>query len=255
MSRKFALVIGNTEYDDPGLMQLPVPRNDAADFARVLKDPNLCAFDDVQILLDQPSSSATEAIDAFFDHKKPDDLLVLYFSGHGVRDEVGSLYLAFKNTNRSRMRATAVKSDYLREAMDQSRSRRQVAVFHCCNSGVFPEGTKTVIGSPMGMATAFQGYGRFVLMASDAMQFAWEGNKVIGEAQDSRLTHFLARGLEGEADRNSDGKITVDELYDYAYEEIARLMAKQTPTSQSILGDSRAWLEKATYQKSERRGQ
>ena len=81
MSRKFALIIGNTEYADPGLMQLNAPGNDAADFARVLKDPDICAFDDVRVLLNEFSSAVTETIDEFFDQKKPDDLLVLYFSG------------------------------------------------------------------------------------------------------------------------------------------------------------------------------
>ncbi len=36
--------------------------------------------------------------------------------------------------------------------------------------------------------------------------------------------------MEGEADIDSDGKITVDELYDYAYEQIVRLTPKQTPS-------------------------
>ena len=166
VSRKFALVIGNTEYADPGLMQLTAPRNDTEDFARVLKDQDICAFDDVRTLLNELSSTVTEVIDEFFDQKKPDDLLVLYFSGHGVRDELGSLYLAFKNTIRSRLRGTAIKSEYIREAMDQSRSKRQVVILDCCNSGAFPQGTKGAIGSPMGMAAALQGYGRFVLMAS-----------------------------------------------------------------------------------------
>jgi hypothetical protein len=82
----------------------------------------------------------------------------------------------------------------------------------------------------MGMLTALQGYGRFVLAASDATQFAWEGDKVIGETQSSLFTHFLVKGLEGEADGNGDGRITVDELYDYAFEQISRLTPKQTPT-------------------------
>jgi hypothetical protein len=230
VSGKFALIIGNTEYTDPGLAQLTAPGKDAEDFGRVLLSPEICAFDNVHVLLNEPSFVVSEAIDAFFYQKKPGDLLVVYFSGHGVRDEYGVLYLAVKNTNRTRLRATAIRSDYIREAMDQSRSKRQVVILDCCNSGAFPQGTKAEVGGAMGLVSALQGYGRFVLTASDATQFAWEGNRVIGETQNSLFTHFLVKGLEGEADRDGDGRITVDELYDYSYEEIARLTPKQTPT-------------------------
>jgi multiple sugar transport system substrate-binding protein len=229
MSGKFALIIGNTEYIDPGLAQLTAPGKDAEDFARVLQDKEICAFDEVRVLLNHVSSTVIEAVDEFFDQKKPDDLLVLYFSGHGVRDELGALYLAVKNTIRSRLRSTAIKSDYIRDAMNQSRSKRQVVVLDCCNSGAFSQGMKAETGGPMGMVSAFQGYGRYVLTASDEIQFAWEGDKIIGETDNSLFTHFLLKGLEGEADSDSDGRITVDELYDYAYEQISRLTPKQTP--------------------------
>jgi len=142
MSRKFALVIGNTEYIDPGLAQLFTPGKEAEDFARVLKDPDICAFDNVIALLNEPEHVVREAIDEFFDQKKPDDLLILYFSGHGIRDELGSLYLAVKNTIRTRLRSTAIKSDYVREAMDQSRAKRQVLILDCTNSGAFAQGSK-----------------------------------------------------------------------------------------------------------------
>jgi hypothetical protein len=170
-----------------------------------------------------------ESIDEFFDQKKPDDLLVLYFSGHGVRDELGALYLAARNTIRTRLRSTAVKSDYIRDAMNQSRSKRQVVILDCCNSGAFLAGMKAEVGGAMGMVSAFQGYGRYVLTASDEIQFAWEGDKIIGETNNSLFTHFLLKGLEGEADSDSDGRITVDELYDYTYEQISRVTPKQTP--------------------------
>lgn len=231
MSGKFALIIGNTEYTDAGLARLTAPGKDAEDFARVLLDKEICAFDQVNVLLNQPSFTIIEAIDEFFDQKKPDDLLVLYFSGHGVRDDLGTLYLAVRNTNRSRLRSTAIKSSYVSEAMDQSRSRRQVLILDCCNSGAFPHGTKAATGVSIGTAHAFEGngYGRVVLTASDATQFAWEGDKVIGETDRSLFTHFLVKGLEGEADKNRDGKITVDDLYNYAYEQIINRTPKQTP--------------------------
>jgi formylglycine-generating enzyme required for sulfatase activity len=231
MSGKYALIIGNTEYTDPGLAQLTAPGRDAEDFARVLRSPDICAFDDVNILLNQPEYMVRGAFDEFFDQKRPDDLLVLYFSGHGVRDELGALYLAVKNTIRSRLRSTAVKSDYIREAMDQSRSRRQVLILDCCNSGAFAQGTKASTGGSIGTASAFEGtgFGRVVLTASDSTQFAWEGDKVIGETQNSLFTHFLVKGLEGEAEKDGDGKITVDKLYDFAYGQIVSLTSQQTP--------------------------
>lgn len=231
MSGKYALIIANTEYSDTGLSQLTAPGKDAEDFARVLREKEFCAFDDVNILLNQPSSAINEAIDEFFEQKKQDDLLVLYFSGHGVRDELGALYLAVKNTNRFRLRSTAIKSDFIKEAMDQSRSRRQVLILDCCNSGAFAQGTKAATGMSVGTATAFEGgYGRVILTASDSTQFAWEGDKVIGNTDNSLFTHYLVEGLKGNADRDGDGHITVDELYDYAYEKVRLATPKQTPS-------------------------
>ncbi|HXQ33457.1 MAG TPA: hypothetical protein VN843_05495, partial [Anaerolineales bacterium] len=74
------------------------------------------------------------------------------------------------------------------------------------------------------------GYGRIVLTASDATQFAWEDDIVSGGTGNSLFTHFLIKGLEGEADLDGDGRITIDELYDYAYEQISKITPKQTPT-------------------------
>ncbi len=185
----------------------------------------------VKTLLNQPEHVIRRSIDEFFDQKKPDDLLVMYFSGHGVRDELGALYLAVKDTDRSYLRSTAIKSDFVREAMDQSRSRRQVLILDCCNSGAFGQGTKAATGVSIGTSTAFEsGYGRIILTASDSTQFAWEGDRVIGETQNSLFTHYLVEGLKGPADRNGDGQITVDELYDYAYEKVKLATPKQTPS-------------------------
>ncbi|MEO7840850.1 MAG: SUMF1/EgtB/PvdO family nonheme iron enzyme [Anaerolineales bacterium] len=231
MSGKFALIIANTEYTDTGLAQLTAPGKDAKEFGRVLDSSDLCAFTDVIILFNEDTSKVNETIDHFFSNKKPDDLLVLYFSGHGVRDEYGSLYLAVKNTNRARLRSTAIKSEFITEVMDQCRSRRQVLILDCCNSGAFAQGTKAATGVSIGTASAFEGkgYGRVVLTASDSTQFAWEGDKVIGTTENSLFTHYLVKGLEGEADTNGDGRITIDELYDYAYEQIVNITPKQTP--------------------------
>ena len=231
MSGKYALIVANTEYTDPGLLQLKAPGKDAEDFARVLRSPDIASFDKVFTLINRDVFIVNQAIEDFFTGKKPGDLLLLYFSGHGVRDENGALYLAVKNTNRGRLRSTAIKADFIREAMDHSRAKRLVLILDCCNSGAFAQGSKAATGVSIGTATAFEGtgYGRIVLTASDSTQYAWEGDQIIGDTENSLFTHFLVKGLEGEADLDGDGRITVDELYDYAYEQIVSCTPKQTP--------------------------
>ena len=247
MTGKYALIIGNTEYTDPGLAELTAPGKDTEDFAHVLRDKNICAFDDVTVILNQPEYVIREAVDDFFNQRKPEDLLVLYFSGHGVRDELGTLYLAVKNTMRTKLRATGIRSDYISEAMDQSRSRRQVLILDCCNSGAFARGTKAATGVSMGTATAFEaGYGRVILTASDSTQFAWEGDTVIGETNNSLFTHFLVKGLAGEADLDGDGCITVDELYDYTFERVRVATPRQTPSKFSSKQQGEIILRKIT---------
>jgi hypothetical protein len=50
VSGKFALIIGNTEYTDPGLAQLTAPGKDARAFGRTLDSTDICAFDDVSVM-------------------------------------------------------------------------------------------------------------------------------------------------------------------------------------------------------------
>ena len=74
------------------------------------------------------------------------------------------------------------------------------------------------------------GSGRVVLTATDATQYAWEGRRVIGVAENSVFTYYLIQGLQtGEADRDADGLISLDELYDCVYDKVLDETSKQTP--------------------------
>jgi formylglycine-generating enzyme required for sulfatase activity len=231
MASKFALVIANTEYQDASFAKLTAPGKDAEEFAQVLRE--LAAFDDVQVLLNEGEGKTRRSIARFFAERKRDDLLLLYFSGHGVRNEVGHLYLAANDTEINILAASGIPAEFVTQSMNNSRSQRQLLILDCCNSGAFAHGSKSAsgVGKSMGIATAFEGsgFGRVVLTATDATQYAWEGDKVIGETQKSVFTHFLIEGLKGDADLDSDGRIDVDELYDYAYDQVVSRTPKQTP--------------------------
>ena len=232
MNRKLALIIGNSKYEDTRLARLVMPDVDVEAMKEVLQDPQIGGFDDVTALVNEPGDSIRRSIARFFAEKKRSDLLLLYFSGHGVRDDRGDLYLAVKDTELNLLSGTAIPASYITGETDRSRSQRQVLILDCCHSGAFARGAKGTPGARVGTATAFKGagYGRVVLTATDSTQYAWEGDEVTGEGENSVFTYYLIQGLKtGEADADGDGRITLDELYDYVYERVKSETPRQTP--------------------------
>lgn len=232
MTKRLALIVGNSLYRDQTLSGLKSPDADVGALKDALSDPALGGFDDVNLVFNSASHIVRREIFDFFDRKKRNDLLLFYFTGHGVLDKNGQLYMVVKDTDTKALRGTAIPARYITEEMDNCRSRRQVLILDCCHSGAFERGTKGATGMSVGTSNVFEGsgYGRVVLTASDATQYAWEGNQVIGDAENSLFTHFFIQGIQsGEADADRDGKITIDEIYEYTYERILAETSHQTP--------------------------
>jgi len=232
MSDRLALIIANNEYDDPKLARLATPRHDAEALAEVLRDPAIGGFD-VTLLANTTLRVVLQEIAHLYRRRKRDDLLLLYYSGHGIRDNYGDLYLAVKDTETDIVSATSINAAFMRDQLDRSRSLRKVVILDSCHSGLFARGGKALLGSQAGAGEAFagSGYGRVILTASNAVEFAWEGDRLVGEAETSVFTHFLVEGLQtGAADLDGDGQISLDELYDYVYEQVVTSgFSKQTP--------------------------
>lgn len=234
MAGRYALILANWIYEDSRLKRLVTPEQDATGLADALRDPNIGAFDNVKVCENYARDRVEEELELFFLDKRPDDLLLVYFSGHGVRDAEGYLYLAVRNTKtrvEGVLTSTAVSAQQITKFLDSCRSRSQVLVLDCCHSGAFSQGIKAAIGS-VGTKDAFagNGYGRWVLTATDATQYAWEGDKISGNHTHSIFTRYLIEGLRtGNADVNDDGRITVEELYQYVHARVQESGAKQTP--------------------------
>jgi hypothetical protein len=229
---RYALVVACAEYDDPRLQELSAPLEDAASFAATLEDPARGDFA-VTLAQNQTSWAVSEVIEAFFSECRPTDLLLLYFSGHGIKDPDGRLYFAARNTRPDRLRSTGVPATFIHDLMQQSRARSQVLVLDCCHSGAFARGMVAKSGGQVGIAERLAGRGRVILAASDALQYAFESGEMVGvgQAPSSVFTHCLVEGLRsGAADLDGDGYVTVDELYDYVDSHISEATGYQSPT-------------------------
>ena len=224
---RYALVVASSHYADATLTRLEAPAHDARELADVLASPGIGGFD-VTTLADELASRVMQEIESFFDGRRREDLVLLYFSGHGILDEGARLYFATTDTRADRPRSTAVSASFVNDLMGECRSRRQVLVLDCCNSGAFARGLKA--GGSIGTGERFEGRGRVVITASDALQYAFEGDHIEGEATGSVFTSALVGGLRsGAADLNRDGRVTLDELYDFVYGRVLDLSPRQRP--------------------------
>lgn len=225
MTRRTALVVGVSSYKK--LAPLPNSTRDAQAMEAVLKD--VAGFDKVDILIDPELTALGEAIEEHFVSARPDDLVLFYFSGHGITDDDGRLHFAVPTTHKHRdgtiIRASALTCQQLQEAMHRSRSRHQVIILDCCNSGAFEKGFNakndgTVDLRPLG------GEGRVVLASSSAVEASYEGT----EAGLSVYTDLLYEGIvSGAADLNHDGFISIGELHEFAKTRIQSVHKKMTP--------------------------
>ena len=232
MGRRLALLIATYEFQDGGLQQLTAPAHDAEAFGAVLRDPAIAGFE-VTTLLNEPHHDVGVAIADFYRDRHADDLILLYFTGHGIKDGDGRLHLAMADTSRNALADTALSAEQINRAMARCASWRKVLILDCCYSGAFPDGWTPKADTTVHTLERFQGRGRTVLTASDATQYSWEGNRVHGEAAQSVFTRYLVQGLrEGSADLDGDGDITLDELYNYVHDHVVEEMPHQRPKKQ-----------------------
>lgn len=225
---KVALLIGVSDYGS-GLASLPGTQTDIQEMQRVLQNSNVGSFDAVDLLTNpDPTQMQCEIEKLFIENRSKGDLILLYFSGHGVRDDNGTLYFATSITEKNqqgRIRtSTAVPASSLHYYMSQSRSKRQVLILDCCFSGAFANDMKAKHADEAVDVKSLGGEGRAILTSSTATQVSYEKDGA------SIYTRYLVQGLEtGAADRDNNGQITIDELHEYAREKVQEAAPTMQP--------------------------
>jgi hypothetical protein len=238
--RRLALIVANDEYEQAALRDLLAPRADAEALGQVLGDPQIGHFL-VQVVRNEPSYVIQGKIEELFSESRSEDLLLLHFSCHGLKSESGELFFAAANTRPKRLESTAVSADFVQRCMRASRSRSVVLLLDCCYGGAFAQGSRVRAAGDINVLDSFPqgrlggGRGRAVISASSAVEYAFEGDRLThGQPQrPSLFTSALVEGLAtGDADRDEDGWISLDELYDYVFDKVQEQNPHQTPNRQ-----------------------
>ncbi|MCA2660460.1 MAG: ABC transporter substrate-binding protein [Microcystis sp. M049S2] len=241
---KFALLIGVSEYS-AGLRPISSAILDVEAMRRVLEHPDMGAFDQVTVLPNPDKGSMEKAVDDLFADRQKDDLVLLYFSGHGLKDQKARFFLSTRDTGRDQKGnfslATALAATKLQEYITDSRSQRQIIILDCCFSGALVQGMP--IKGEFNIQEELGGKGRAILTSSSPIEYSFES-----EDNDlSIYTKYLVEGIEtGAADQDGDQLISVNELHEYASERVKEAAPAMTPKFYlSLEGEDTIYLAKS----------
>ena len=258
--------IGINQYVRPS-WELFYARDDAVALVSTLRERSAGLFRNVQsaTLLDSSADRLSIEERILGQSPSPLDVLVVYFSGHGVALKDGGgweWYLlpyssAWKHKEASReehderIRQHGLSSRKLMELLTKAEAQRVFLILDSCQSGAVVEEVQALSASEprsiddsvaqKAMRRLARVGGIHVLAASRAHELATE----LQLAPHGALTYLVLEGIRGAADGavdgRSDSRVSAYEVVEYATREMPNLAVRlsQEPISQKPVGYSR----------------
>jgi len=249
IAQRWAVVIGVSDYKNANtrLPSLKYANRDAEQFATFLKSESGGGFseDRVKLLTDRQATTSNIR-GALFDFLKKtvkEDLVVIFFAGHGIPDpdKPSNLYLAAHDSDPNRIAVTGFPMWDLDTALKRTiAAERVVVLVDACHSAGVTEGIRGVkIGD------SFNKYfdqlakvkpGRVVFTSCEGYEVSREAKKWGGGH--GVFTWALLEGLKGKADKDGSGIVTLGEILDYVDITVRRETAnEQHPTKAGVKFD------------------
>lgn len=189
--------------------------DDAYRMYAFLKSPEGGALPDenIRILIDEEAtkSKILYNLQETFTKAGPNDLVLLYFSGHGLPGSfLPSDYDGFNNR---------IFHDEIKDILETSPAKYKLCIADACHSG----GLLAMKGAAANNALlkyyealAQSSPGSALILSSKSSETSLESSGL----RQGVFSHFLIRGLKGEADTNKDQIVSVQELFDFTYHNV-----------------------------------
>ena len=231
MATSYALLIGIADYK--GLTPIPSAVMDVDKLHEVLVNPGGFPPDNVEVLKNPNLARMRSEIESFYKNKRHDDLLLLYYSGHGDKNKDRQLLLCSAESDRHKddelIQSTALLVREILTYMEHSASKRQVLILDCCYSGAVLKGMDNFKGKngKNDYEHLFGGVGRVILTSSSNVEPSRASESRTGL---SPYTRFLVEGIEtGAADQRQRGWVDATDLHNFTRLKVQQIYRGMNP--------------------------
>ncbi|MEU0548772.1 caspase family protein [Micromonospora sp. NPDC005979] len=218
-----ALIVGVSRFADSAIPDLPAVANNVAALRDALTAPaGVLVPENCRALVNpalphEVGAAVAELADA------PADTVILYYAGHGLLNQQGTLHLAVGDTKRNFETYTAVPMEWLRAALASSPARNRILILDCCFSGRAAEAMSAESSAVSG---AIEVYGTYTMTSSPAnsTSIAVPGAQFTAFTQE--LIAVLREGVPG-----AGHLLTLRDIYP---EMVRRLTSRGMPRPQRL---------------------
>jgi len=212
-AKVWAVVVGVASYDH--MPALRYTDDDAYRFFAFLKSLEGGALPDeqVRILIDEEATreNLMGTLQEVFDRAGPNDLVLFYFSGHGLNGSF--LPIDFDGYNNK------VGHDEIATLFNKCKAKYKLCIADACHSGsifAMRSGEQEPVLNQYYQTLSKAVSGTALIMSSKADETSLESAGL----RQGVFSHFLIRGLKGEADKSKDKIVSVQEIYEYIYDNV-----------------------------------
>jgi len=218
---RHAVLIGCSEFPKAPreLARLRCPENDVDGMHEILTARPWGLFGEQQthVVKNKTHDEILFKIEEVLNNATKDDMVVIYYSGHGRCDDQGWLYLAALNTDTRYLSSTSVPAQLIKSSIENCASSKVVLILDCCFSGAVGKVFLRGGGVDGELRHISEGRGTFILTASTKLQTARERE---GDRYGLLTKHIIYGVQEREADADGDGLVSIHELYKYVHQRV-----------------------------------
>ncbi len=219
----WAVIVGAATYSH--MPTLRYTDDDAYQLYAFLKSPQGGALpdDQLRLLIDEDATyrNISDAMHTILLKADENDVIVFYFSGHGLQGSF--LPIDYDGYNNQ------LRHEDIKETLERSRAKHKLVLADACHSGSLLSPRTPMQSDLRRFYKAFENTngGMALMMSSKGEEYSLED----GGLRSGIFSHFLVRGLKGEADRDGDLIVSVQELFSYVHQQVRLYTGNvQTPT-------------------------
>ena len=202
-AKRYAVIVG-CNNGGGGAVPLKFAETDAQECALIVRTLGGFAAENIALLTGADSAAVRREFNRtdslIRTDSDPQSLFLFYYSGHA---DVGRLKLG----------AGGFSLKKIRDYFEDLPAAVKIGIFDACNSGVITTFKGGKAAEPFFFQQRRDIKGQVIIASSSAVEAAQESQTLKG----SIFSHHWFNALRGSADFAGDGRITVNEAYQYAY--------------------------------------